>query len=604
MPNSAAYINAVKETFRSRALRTALIIDDQFPTYADMFSDVGAYSERERALALYRLFKEHEMPCDIENRVDDVAGDVERIRKSDLIVLDYHLTRDSNDPSKSVDLVRQLAETKHFNTVVVYTREPDLENVWLNLACALRQGWRSPEDVLKSLSPDALTEWERLADEGVELPGPTEQMLRYHVLGGQPAWPKTDRVSLRRDLESLGVRPQLCESITLALIHREVRDALKVSPATYGEVHFPVVGNFAAGAPLWLQVRNCFVVILGKRDGDDAGHPTDANRVLECLDDALAAWRPNLIQIIVSEIQNILELEALATDEDEFRDPATHTGLTYYLLDSLGEGADPQNVEQLTPPLQALIDKLIESLRHKLVADKRLMEFATTLLAEELKDVNWPEVATSKSQIYDAATRIVRTQAATPPSKLNAMFALNTFLSTERFRRSHLTTGTIFRDHEKSEYWVCASPSCDLVARVPSEFQSWAHALHPLRSVVAVRLHSAVLQDALMAAHLSKYAFLKDGEPRAFSVLHGKAGQPVYEFFFADDAGKWRSDADGNKIFRAFRIKADAENPDMRNLVPANFVIVGQLRPAYAARILHLVGQHLSRIGLDFVDMP
>ena len=32
--------------------------------------------------------------------------------------------------------------------------------------------------------------------------------------------------------------------------------------------------------------------------------------------------------------------------------------------------------------------------------------------------------------------------------------------------------------------------------------------------------------------------------------------------------------------------------------------VTGQLRGLYASRILQLAGYHLSRIGVDFVDMP
>jgi hypothetical protein len=604
MAKTPAYADAVKETFRSRALRTVLIIDDQFPTYADMLARpdrLAEFSDYDRALDLYNLFKAHGMPCDVENTIGDLANDVERIRKSDLIVLDYHLTPDSTDPTKSIDLIQKLAETKHFNTIVLYTRERDLVGVWLNIACSLRQGWVAPEAVLAS-NPSALEEWERLLDEGVNLPRPTPTLVAHYLLSGPRGWPPADRAVLQAELQALGVPLPTCTDIITALVHREVRDELKVKRSAHAGLPRAVVGSFETGHPQWLQTGNCFVALLGKVEGEDEGHPTDATRVLDCLDEAFTAWHPNLMQVLISEIQNILELDALATDEAELRDPATLTGLSYYLLNVLDEGTGPDTPEKLAVPLQALIDKIVETLRHKLVADPALQELGNTLLLEELTELNWP---VEKKKVYKAAETIARVRGLKTPSKNDSLFALNSFLSTETFRRGHLTTGTIFRNADRSEYWVCASPSCDMVARIPSDFQSWAFNLHPVRAMIAVRLHEEKVAKALASAHHARFAFVNEEIQRAFSTVDGGSQQPVYEVFFAADEGRWQLADDGNKVFTASRVKADGAGPEnARRLFEERFVIAGQLRPSYATRILHLVGQHLSRVGLDFITLP
>jgi len=316
------------------------------------------------------------------------------------------------------------------------------------------------------------------------------------------------------------------------------------------------------------------------------------------------AWEPNILQVLTSEIQNILELEALATDEEELRDPATHTGLSYYLLDAIEQDSGPDAPEHLATPLQALIDKIVETLRHKLVADPKLRELGTALLVEELRALEWPAPREPRSKLYNAAVTMTRARGANKPKKEESMFALNSFLSTERFRRRHLTTGTIFRSVDRREYWVCASPSCDMVARTPSAFQTWARDLHPFRAMVAVRLHEAKMDKALKEAHNGRHAFLHEDEKLAFCVVDNPSSQPVYEFFFAENSGIWNDDDAGNKMFKASRIKPDAKNTETRALISEDFIIVGQLRPSYAVRILHTVGQHLSRVGLDFISLP
>ena len=104
---------------------------------------IESFSERDRARKLYSSFRnDHHLPCDIENSFKH--GDLEmvdRLRKCDLIVIDYHLDPGSIDNSKSIEILRRLADSKHFNTVVVYTNA-DLSEVWFDVAANLRPDLR------------------------------------------------------------------------------------------------------------------------------------------------------------------------------------------------------------------------------------------------------------------------------------------------------------------------------------------------------------------------------------------------------------------------------------------------------------------------------
>ncbi|MDB4949013.1 MAG: hypothetical protein JWM27_1662 [Gemmatimonadetes bacterium] len=603
MANSVAYIDAVKRTFRSRALRTVLIVDDQFPTYENLLSPHPdrEYTEEARALSLYKLFKEHDMPCDIENKVTDV--DIERIRKSDLIILDYHLIPGSQDPSKSIDLIRRLAETKHFNTVVLYTEETDHAGIWRNLLLRLRRGWVAPDSLLEG---DLLGKWEQLSDTGALPSHPSDSFVLAHATSGQRGWPEDEAKQISTDLRGVGITGVDISRVVEALVHRAVRARFVGDEYPLTGAPQVVVGEFSQGGSKWLQSRNCFVAILGKQEGDASDkHPTDARRILECLDEALAAWHPNLLQVLISEIQNMLELEALATDEAEFQDPAMHAGLTYFLLNSLEERADSEKPETLDGSVQVLIDKIVETLRHRLGADESLRELGSMLLAEELKELGWPTVRDSRPAMFAAAVAMARTRGS-KPSKEASLFALNSFLSTERFRRSHVTAGTIFRSRASGEYWACASPGCDMVVRQPVEFQVWMSTLHPLRPMMAVRLHPEVnLTAALNKAHQGRHAFVSLETHSAFAIMAEPQQQPVFEVFFAEDAARCHSVGHGHKQFTAARVKPADSGDNIGGVLAAEqFEVVGQLRPSYAAKILTVLGQHLSRVGLDYVSMP
>src|SRR5579863_10334599 len=161
----AEYEKAVKETFETKPLRTVLLIDDEFPTYADLAAgdpggDEKHFRQKDRAAALYRSFQQRQMICDVENTVVEVQKD--RIRKSDLVVLDYHLGPADGDNEKALNILRELSDSKHFNTIVVYTQETNLDEVWLDIVACLAGGWsRYPAE----LTGDSLLHWERLSDD-------------------------------------------------------------------------------------------------------------------------------------------------------------------------------------------------------------------------------------------------------------------------------------------------------------------------------------------------------------------------------------------------------------------------------------------------------
>ena len=139
MADVSVYEQAVVDTFRRKAIRSALLIDDQFPSYEDAVSgEINGFAEANQALALYKHLRKDSVLCDVENNIGDLTQDVlDRFRKSDLIILDYHLQKGSSDGDKAIQIIQGLVGTEHFNTVVVYTREPDLQKVWLEIAAGL-----------------------------------------------------------------------------------------------------------------------------------------------------------------------------------------------------------------------------------------------------------------------------------------------------------------------------------------------------------------------------------------------------------------------------------------------------------------------------------
>ncbi|MCJ2050289.1 hypothetical protein [Methylobacterium sp. J-070] len=246
----------------------------------------------------------------------------------------------------------------------------------------------------------------------------------------------------------------------------------------------------------------------------------------------------------------------------------------------------------------------MDGIRRKLSADPELLTLASSALAEEITQLGWPDAgwpARGTQTLFTGAQQLARPERNV--TKPNVMFRLNSFLSTERFRRAHITTGTIFSTMDGTKLWVVASPACDLVARKPSEQQIWSHALHPMTAVVVIELqnHDNV-EAALSSASQGKFVFLETPTGKKTLRIVGDNGQPPYEILFAENEGRVRTEG-ANTVFTASRMVPDGEPPN-RALKSDMFLIVDQLRGLNATRVLQLAGQHLSRIGLDFLDMP
>jgi len=601
----AAYEAVVKETFETKPIRTVLMIDDEFPTFADLArgeSDENRkrFRQKDRAVALYEAFQRLHLICDVENVASDVRTD--RFRKSDLIILDYHLGPGSNDADKSIEILRELSGSKHFNTVVVYTAEPDLDKVWLDIIANLAGGWTA---LPVGLDGDAQQHWERLSDEGKLPTASKDAKMAYAKRRQIRDLPQAVRQSAQRELVDLGVPAKSCGEIIVAMIHK----GIAALSAYASEPERRAVGDWQGGRR-WIQSGNAFVAILEK--GDLTDDENDPAGIMACLRAALLAWRPNLIQILISEIQNILELEALSTEDDHLRDPVTQTALWYYLLDALGP-IDPAGSPDVKAPLMAVIDKIVDGVRRRISSDPDLLALAGQALLGELRDTRWTNETWPRarhSSMLTASTAVARTEGLT--TSLNTMFRLNSFFSTERFAKAHLTTGTIFFHPKTGQYFVTTSPACDLVARQPSSDQLWLHSIFPLTPVVAILLIPAQPEAALAEAANGLHVFLESGnDKKAFKIVVGAGQQPSYEVFVVKNEGKVR-EVEGKKVFDAARLTPAGAAPGAsagpseaeRTWVEDTFEVVDQLRGMNATRILLLAGQHLSRVGLDFISLP
>jgi len=630
------YEEAIQASFIRKPLRTVLLVDDDFPKYTDLCKGDTTHSQRDRACSLYGGFRQLGMLCDIENIVDEVEAD--HLRKSDLVILDYHLTPNSEDNTKAIQLLRHLAISNHFNTVVVYTASPKQDEVWLDIISTLSGGWSA---ITASLEGEPKQYWEQLVDTE-KLPTPSQDsIMQFARRGVRDAIDEGTLKHAVEELVSLGVPAKHCSKIVEYLVAKELANRageFATAPSNHA------VGNYANGRR-WLQVGNAFVVVMQKVETTEAVSETSA--IMTALKEALLEWRPNVVQVLVSEIQNALELEGFAGSDALLRKPEMQAALTYNLLNEIGAVDLTQDVD-IRVPIMSLVDKVVDSVRGRLSTHEELLSQFEKAALGDLKSTKWTiEKWPQGGKLVSAAIGLARTP---DVENTTIMFRLNHFLSTEKFRHANLTTGTVFVHQAKDEYFVVASPACDLVAGQGNSMQFWVKDIRPTLPLIAIKLHAVKnLNEALSHASHGAYVFLEiGGEAKAFKVVSGVGHQPSYEVILVQDEGRVRTE-EGKTVFDGARVVriavahetrpepdaqqqgrtegavTDAQPNQQEGSLPnetraaepvaqahrarsgpilehVTFEIVEQLRGVNATHLLQLVGQHLSRVGLDFVS--
>lgn len=584
---SVDYKTAVEQTF-VKSLKSVFLVDDSFPTFGDMFKDkatIEGFTERDRARKLYSAFRDAlHLPCDIENSFKQ--GDLEmvdRLRKCDLIVIDYHLDPGSIDNSKSIEILRRLADSPHFNTVVVYTNA-DLDEVWFDVAANLRPDLRL-DPFLANNEKEA--EWWYDVDSS-NLTELDEESVSQFLKKGIDGIDRTARHRIIEDIKKNGGNgkgdlKKMAEILLRAALDGLRPESMKEYDQADGIGPRSLQGNFGKDRPYWLQSRGCFIAIVKKTEQED-----EVGALMKGLTEALLDWRPSFLQILVAEIQNALELDSVATNPKSFSDARRQVGLNHYLMEQLVTEDDPESA------VENLMDRIVETIRHAISTDADIRKYATGVLAD-IRNVLGSKLTTANKLKNAAALAHVEQ----PMDDADVISFLNAFLSTERFARSRITTGTVFAKGD--EFWMVATPACDLTSRVPKSREAWMKSLHPVRAVIAIKLTKVKMATALSSATQGKHAFVVRGEEALpLSVFDPITSSPDAEMFFAIDAGKVVSVGE-TFVFKAVNVRQSEDVPWLSEM--SEYEVIGQLRPNYASRVLQVTGAHLSRIGIDFFNV-
>ncbi|MFT5717231.1 MAG: hypothetical protein ACI9T7_001418 [Oleiphilaceae bacterium] len=648
-----AYRDQITKTFRDDAIRSVLLIDDDYHPYTDLADkqqqlinefhifasmlpegehqpeipqDIDAakielsemyekikhlresvnpitesFKRTSVAAEFGRFFHDEKCICDIEKQTSRLNP--EKVRKSDLIILDYCLT--GNDASKSLQLLRELSSSKHLNLVVIYTNKP-LNNVWLEIASTLRspkltspQGyfiddqqsldlWESAEDLYKdSWSPLSRAQQVRyILDEQAEV------IEEIRAQFWEDVQDQSDFDDTNHNEPTPAVISYLCEL-----------DISKKNLLADGGVKSHIHGK----DNVWIQCGEVFIALCEKKGHSPEEIAQQPQAVWDKLEEALHSWYPSFYRVVLSELQNRIEDSNFSMSKIVGKPEHEQIALLWSILK---EHPDKQlNVSENL--LHHLLQDISDELLHRdNKAVPNLIKTIANSVAEELPIfVPFKKLNTQPhNEFVQNALKASKSNFRTNGEKFDQNFymsvahAHNKLLSTKRSLPEYITTGTILKSIKgnTSSWYVCVSPSCDTVPN--QETDEVARWLSPHRLLSFIKLTREELHDALGVATQSSHVFVTDSEVGrvALRVINQTTKQPDLIQFIVKNHNTTRLTTVG---IMATSITSIKRKKGKGKLEENNLTLlpVAQLKSAYSARFQAIKSHHEGRVGVDYI---
>lgn len=582
-------------------IRSVIALDDCFPTLDGFLShdveesksDAGLDDERHHLKEILRFCREKPWIVDVHNGKEIVGENenelIKHLHQTDLLILDYKLQGDELGGERAINILRQLAENPHFNLVVVYTKENPV-NVFREIVPALfapckyefeQHREQEIEDFwtdLRSRDDINVVRFEEMID--------VVGYARAREIEAAPSGETIlEAIAPLNGLEEITgellntaglTRPLSQHELVEWLFRRFERGMNNALNGENGLMQLSICEN-----PLpecnWLRTDRLFLTVVKKTEVQ--------NEIINRLEGALQSWHPTPHRLILSKIRAALESSGGEFEEKALSDRHVQAGLLYQLL-SDEEKAIQSGVADL---VARHWDAVLRGLQSEVT------NFAVHVVERERREGSPREVV---DRHYGKWLGEVDKK-----TEIEISNRLNAYVSTQPISGYHMQTGHIFGVDD--ELWVCMSPMCDL-SPGRSQSDSWRTRLGANLPFLAVRLFESpedgkhtvgAKEKTLKRATSGEVVFLEvDGEIRSYSFVRDSGGSPRWEQMLVTNDGF----LDSGSTFGLVRFRHDdyfGIQTRAQKCVP----IVGQLRYEYALHLLQLLGQNMSRVGLDYV---
>ncbi|MGO9556990.1 MAG: response regulator receiver domain [Syntrophobacteraceae bacterium] len=590
------YRDLIQEVFIN-PIRSVLIVDDEFPTFDVMLADFLSADKKSHAkstvttdnaervskLMSYCRDSDRNWLVDVHDGrgIENTDGEepITHLHQSDLLVLDYNLVRDSADQGKAISILRSLAESVHFNLVVVYTQE-DISNVFKGIVLSLLTKWKDIVLPENSNVGKKVSEWEDIDDsilKQLEDCVTKDTYLRFRrrtknaeidVCADDPDVKRFKDLFAKKP-DNVKLRERSLFKWLLFQAERKLEKQL--SSNGFGDVTWSKDHEIVN----WIRTNQLFITVVPKE--------VSAEELPRKLLDALTAWGPQPPRLIMSKMRTELDARGVNAEDDALSDELIQA---IWFLELL-RANDDERPSMIATSISRHWEGLLGAVQTNVI------KFANRLFAHLQCD---------PSKHHDCVEEHFSVDLQDHDRQVDALLRQNAYNCSKPPEGWHLTTGHVLKMDE--EYWVVLSPACDLVPEQKDNERFTA--LRPTMPFKAVKLQSFGKKkdsktEALKKANSNMCVFLKidNGvQPFQFTAINQHLANPVWEEMFAADFGRFDQESGTMKVAR-LRWNDETNRPECKwNDVK----IIAQLRYEYALNLLMRLGSTLSRIGLDFVE--
>lgn len=624
---TATYKEKIVQAFRDNAIRSVLLIDDEYQPYEAIVknkasldeklaelesSDITDFAKYKEKLSLIlaqdkvhiekgktedflrrsktaqhfvEFFHTQKRICTVESDVNQL--EVEKIRKSDLVVLDYYLNPEDkgNEAKSSLKLISELSNNKHMNIVVVYTNE-ELKRVWQQIAAILHGNRLNSIE----LHDDDLEAWEEYQLDWKEEWENTvfkQSMIRDYLLGNLNL-----EFSLAEMKECLERRDEEFEKIKLNHVKILMENSISVlNSINANATEFKVQGTEGK----WLQAGYVFIALKSKKSEDNPAE------VWKCIEDCLYDWKPSFYRVITSELQNQIEDANLSMEKVLSKEKMEQISILWGVL--------RVKEDDRYSTAKAMLGNLLHDVSESIRSDSNLIDFVVDSANSTSDQLSiFCSFDEDKGKHHDFINSMLNiaaenyevgiTENVNTEFRCNVVHAFNEQLCTVKEDVSHISTGVIIRDIDEGNYYLCIAPSCNTVPNQTTG-GSLAKAMTPHRAMRFIKLKiEDNLKKALKTAHQSDTIFISDKDKRLALKIYETEGTPAIDQGFVVN-----HDNEEIVIGSTKRIKFVITNATKElEIVEKEFLPVAKLRAGFASRYQNTQLQYEARIGVDFIS--
>ncbi|MBW4795533.1 response regulator receiver domain [Pseudomonas tolaasii] len=586
--NAAAfsYRDLINEAFIV-PIRSAVVVDDEFPTLDEFLNDVEAAGRKKHAdrardiIGFCRNRTPYPWIVDVHDGknipIDTEVRSATHFDHTDLLVLDYHLNGDAGGGDRAISLLRTLSGNEHFNLVIVYTNNDVSETVreiGLSLSSVVSFESLFPEPKSQHI-PNVLLEWEETEPNILsELLSSIDRLALVKVLArGVAGLNQFEELSdFRLILDIIASAPvKFNPKDMVKYILREKFKSIKeeLSLRDFGSVEIDEVLSGDGQSVNWIRVDSLFVTVIKKS-------AVSPDQFAERLIDAIEGWDPSPHRLILSRMRGEIGKRGIIVEQEVLKNPYLQVA---WLKDIFGRES-----AELRTNVRRNVSRHWEGLGSKI--EPGVLNYAEKVGKYFLEN----KIEVSRYSHPDIIADLKKTA-----------LHVNSYVCSKPVEGHHLSTGHVFSVAD--EYWICLTPACDLEPRAEiagsnRHLGSWM----PFKAAQIVPMKDA--QSALENATRGNHLFLSirgGDEPVAFTFTPDPGGEQSvtptlrWQQFYASNQGRFLDGAAGLKFARSLA------NKDGLEFVEQQGEVVAHVRYEYALHLLHRLGNHLSRVGLDFV---